>query len=255
MSRVATIIEAAFQEGLKDIDQHPTPSQYQNAFARLTSLVKSVFGNEVGEGLTDWSVGTSGATEIDAGWTADHWRNPYQNSRLVVQHTAADTVQLPENPDDGARIALMDPLALLGGGNTLTLNGNGRRIGASVAAAAATYVASAARSTAEFFYRSDLGIWLTISPLASDGDMPFPEDFDDYFITMLAMRLNPRYGRSLPESTLAALERQRGQIRVRYRQRRIVGVDPGLRASVGGFGMGSGLSYGGIARGRRGWMR
>jgi hypothetical protein len=52
--------------------------------------------------------------------------------------------------------------------------------------------------------------------------MPFPTEFDDYFIIALALRLAPRHSARLGPDSVAMLERARSQIRARYRKPRPV---------------------------------
>lgn len=254
MTQTSEIILNAYREGIQDPMQHPNPTEYRQAMVRLKSLVSSVYGAEVGETLRDWPIGTEGVDDPDAGWTADRWRYPIGSVRGVVQLAESDTVYLPENPDDGARFAVVDPNGLLSGSLVLTVDGNGRSIGATVATASTTYAVDSANETLELFYRADLGIWVIVSALTDTGDFPFPEAYDDYFITMLAMRINPRYGRTLSDPQLLILDRSLGQLRAQYQQRRTVAVDLGLRARAGSYGVGSGMGSGGVPRGRNGWM-
>jgi hypothetical protein len=251
MTQVSEIILAAFRESVQDPLQHPNPTEYAQAMQRLKSIVASTYGAEIGEMLRDWPLGTAGAIDPDEDWTSERWRYPLANARAVVQITSSDTIYLPEDPDDGARFSVVDPNAILGT-CTLTVNGNGRRIGSDVATAAATYAMNTARIGVDLLYRADLGIWVIVSPLADTAEMPFPEEFDDYFILMLAMRINPRYGRTINDAQALFLDRAQGQLRARYRQYRTVGVDPGLRSRAGIYG--GSESGGSVPRGRKGWM-
>lgn len=251
MTQTSEIILAAFRESIQDPLQHPNPTEYGQAMVRLKSLVTSTFGAEVGEPLSDWPVGTAGNADVDENWTQERWQYPFGSPRVIVQLAAAETIYLPEDPEDGARFAVADPNAILGT-YTLTIDGNGRRIGATVAAATATYAMSVARGTLELLYRADLGIWMIVSALTDTGDFPFPDEFDDFFILMLAMRINPRYGRTIGEQQVLFLERSQEALRARYRQHRIVAVDPALRVNASMYGY-RGTS-GGVPRGRRGWM-
>ena len=253
MTQTSDIILAAFRESIQDPLQHPSPTEYAQAMVRLKSIVTSVYGAEIGETLSDWAVGAEGEADADPNWTQETWQYPTASSRIVVQLAESETVYLPEQPDDGSRVAAIDPNGLLSGALTLTLDGNGRGIGATVAAATDTYVMDAANETLELLYRADLGIWLVVSTLTDTGDFPFPEVYDDFFILMLAMRINPRYGRTLNEQQVLFLERAQGQMRAQYRQRRTVAVDAALRARTGSYG--SFATSGAVPRGPRGWMR
>lgn len=98
-------------------------------------------------------------------------------------------------------------------GATLTLNGNGRTIAAANTQAIVNPAASKA-----WLYRADLGDWKLVADLLIGDDCQFPSDFDDFFITALAMRLAPRYNKTIATETaktgLDALKR----LKARYRQ-------------------------------------
>lgn len=255
MSTVAEIIAAAYRESnLIALGTSPSANQTTEALSRLQTIVRSVYGAEVGEPLRDWPLGTEGVVDADDNWTNERWRYPFGSARGVVQLAESDTVYLPENPDDGARFAVVDPNGLLSGALVLTVDGNGRSIGATVATANTTYAVDSANETLDLLYRADLGIWAIVSALTEGGEFPFPVDYDDYFIISLAMRLNPRYGRTMSDAQMLVMERALGQLRAQYRQHRTVALDPGLRSRAGSYGVGSGMEGGGVPRGRIGWM-
>lgn len=70
----------------------------------------------------------------------------------------------------------------------------------------------------EWFFREDLGTWVRCTPLTITDELPFPREFDDFFITMLAIRLNPAYGVALDQQSQLVLDRARTSMRARYRQ-------------------------------------
>jgi hypothetical protein len=93
---------------------------------------------------------------------------------------------------------------------------------------AATFVANTNGLAQTWFYRADTGNWTPLAPLTYTDPFPFPDTFDEYFITMLAMRLNPRYGRSMTAESMAALQRSVTILQARYRQSENIGVAPAL---------------------------
>ena len=246
MTQVSEIVEQAFRESITDVTQHPTPTQFNEGLDRLNKLVKSVYGTEVGQPLEDWPLGTAGTDPEDPSWVEALWAYPAPNSRLVVALATSQAVYLPQDPMDGARMGIIDPRATLAA-TPVTLYGNGRSI-----EGAATLVINTNSTSKEWLYRADLGNWTVLSTLAATDDFPFPEEFDDFFITMLAMRLNPRYGRSLDEASIVTLDRSRSKLRARYRQRSIVGVDPGLTNTTVGYGSIRGQRT--VRPSRFGWM-
>jgi hypothetical protein len=88
-------------------------------------------------------------------------------------------------------MAAVDALGNFASSN-LTINGNGRLI------EGATSVTLNVNGTArQWMYRADTGNWVRISSLAAGDEMPFPQEFDDYFQVRLALRLVSRHSTSL----------------------------------------------------------
>lgn len=215
MSTVDEIVEQAFRESnfVGELD-NPTPKQAREAITRLDRIVSGLYGFEAGEHLQPWPVGVAGYQQPVPGEAYDCWRNPIPNSRLVCNLTAAQTVYLPCAPEDGARIGVQD---LQGNFATypLTIDGNGRTI-----EGAQSLVLNTNGANAIWFYRADLGDWKRVSSLAAGDDFPFPSEFDDLFIVRLAMRLNPRYGKTVAPESVDTAERCLDRFRARYAQHR-----------------------------------
>lgn len=224
MSTVAEIIEEAFREASLVTElQSATPTQTRQALSRLQSVVNSAYGFEVGEPLTDWPIGLEGIHQPQGViWSQIEWERPRINVRLVAASSTAQTIYLPSQPYDGTRVGLIDPAGRLAAA-PITLNAQTRTI-----EGAQTFVANTDALQKIWFYRADLGNWTPITPLAFSDDFPFPPEFDDYFITSLAMRLEPRYGRSITAETTAALQRSMTMLQARYKQSENVGVAPAL---------------------------
>lgn len=254
MTTVAEIIEEAFRESSITADlQSATPTQTSQALARLQNVVGSAYGFEVGEPLSDWPIGLEGIQwPTDFVWSQIIWERPRINVRLIAASDEAQTVYLPERPYDGSRVALIDPASRLAAA-PITLDGNGRTI-----EGAQTLVNNVDGTTKIWFYRADLGNWTLVTPLAATDTFPFPPEFDDYFITQLAMRLNPRYGRSMTQESLDAHARALALLQARYRQSENIAVDPALRRLGLQYDSGDNLSrfypYSPPMVGDRGWM-
>lgn len=205
-------------------------NQETEALARLNAIIASVLGWEAGENLKQWPVGTAGYKDPDAGLRQDIWKYPPINSTLVLNLTQAETIYLPENPSDGARIAVQDL-----GGNLATFNavldGNGRLI-----EAARTLTLSTNLLNRSWFYRADLGDWRQVTTLIAADEMPFPVEFDDMFIILLAIRLNPRYGRKMDEQSAIMLRRAQKMFTSRYAQKEDIEFSPDfVRSPVQGY--------------------
>lgn len=251
MTLTPDIIQSAYRESnLIAIGATPSTAQTAEALKRLQVLVSGVYGSEVGDPLLDWPLGNDGVVAANT-WTENEWKYPVANARLIIATDVAQSVYFPVDPDDGARITLIDPSGLLSPESRLTVYGNGRTI-----QGAASQEVNTANASQSWFYRGDLGNWVLLSELtgAADEEFPFPQEFDDYFITRLAMRLNPRYGRAMNEASVVELDRVLGRLRARYRQRVEMPCDPGVLALSDGPGR-TGMPGTRVTRGRIGWMQ
>ena len=196
MTLVSEIIHDAFRvSNITATGVDPTTAQQTEALRYLNRLTKSVLGAEVGENLTAVPIGSANRT-VPAGYPwygttpGSDWFVPI-NTRLVVNLAEPVTIHLHPNPQDGARFALNDVAGNLSTYN-VTLDGNGQRIESAV-----TLTLSTDNTNSEWFYRADTGNWVLFSPLILTDTFPYPEEFDDFFIIMLAMRLNPAYGTTI----------------------------------------------------------
>lgn len=236
MTLTSGIIQAAYRESnIIMAGASPTDTQTAEALARLNSIVSAALGHEIGRDIFDWPVGQEGVTTLDETyWSASEWAYPPANVRLIAASADAQTIYFHPQPSDGARMTLIDPGARLAAA-PITVDGNGRTI-----ENAATQTVSVDNSNKVWLYRGDLGDWKLLSTLTAvdPEDFPFPIEFDDYFITMLAARVNPRYGRALSELTVMALESSLTKLRARYRQAVSVSSDLGDMALAQQYGSG-----------------
>jgi len=245
-----TMTQEMVKQGLREsnliaITADPTAAQLEEGLAKLQSIVSSVFGHEVGERLEDWPIGTTGVDEYRSNWSQADWSTPPTNVRLLMNSSASETIELEPMPQNGARIQLVDIAGDLAN-YPIRIDGNGRLI------EDAAYLDIAVPGiNREWLYRGDLGKWVVITDLVLEDDFPFPTKYDDYFQTMLAGRLNPRYGRTLDQQSVQMLQRSLGHLRSDFRQTRNVRLDPALsRRSDTPSGRG-GTGYSGR---RYGWM-
>lgn len=220
------IIDAFRQSNLLALGVAPTTPQSDEALRYLNRIVKSVFGNEVGDQLDAFPIGRNDISRPQ-GWPwynqtppAD-WFVP-KNTRVMLNLEASVSLYLHPLPDDGSRFAVSDPSENVATFN-VTIYGNGRTIEGQP-----SIVLNTNSIAAEWYYRQDLADWVRYSPLEADDTFPFPEEFDDFFITMLAMRLNPSYGTMIDTQSQEALRRARSQIRARYQSHREQPSEGGL---------------------------
>ena len=240
MTTARQIINDAYRENnLVAVGVTPNDAEVAEALPRLSNIVRSLFGSKLGIFPKDWQIPPTRTSPIDARYPlrpantelpSDVWPYPPPNVRLVALQTAPTTVYLPPEPSDGA-VAYVVP----GGAdfvvNPLTLDGNGRLV-----LGAPTLVQDVALSAPRLLmYRADLSNWVEITALAEGTEMPFPEEFDDYFITALNIRLTPRYSAKVRDETVAVLTATERKLKQRYTQKMPQGVTPGP-GFIQGFG-------------------
>lgn len=220
MTTVADMIIDGYRESNLVAEGQPlNTNQTAVGLRRLQVIASSVYGNEMGEKLQLFPLGANNVS-VPSGYPWGNGNPPQEwwvplNSRLVCNLTMAlssPPVYLHPAPQDGTRLGVVDA-----SGNfatyPLTLAGNGRKI-----EGLDQVTLNEDGTRRDWVYRADLGEWKRVTPIEPDGDWPWPDDFDDMFICMLAMRLNPRYGQSIGQDSIAALERSRGQFKARYTQ-------------------------------------
>ena len=208
MSLVSDIITAAFREtNLIPVGTVPTTNQITEALGLLNTIVLSSVGNEIGDELRDLNIG---GIYDESDYTLSYV--PF-NARLVLSLTAARTLYLNPEPYPGQRLAVSDAAGNLATYN-LVIDGNGRKIEGT-----ATITLNTNSDSRQWIYRADISTWTKITSLISSDPMPFPVDFDDYFTTALAIRLNPRFSQQMTQETVEAFKRAKKNIVARFRSR------------------------------------
>lgn len=221
MTLVSSIIQKAFREtNIIPLGASPSTAQSAEALDHLNSLVLSTVGREAGDELTDLNFG--GEARFDQSDYVNEWVE--DDTRLVLNLDTAETVKLDPRPYEGQRFAVVDVANTLDTYN-LTVDPNGRKIEGSPD----DLVLSTEGLDRQWLYRSDTGNWVKISTLATSDEMPFPTEYDPYFIIMLAARLNPSYGLTLAPETVKMLGRAKSSLNARYRKKDYVApTDVGL---------------------------
>lgn len=206
MTIASDIISAAYRESnLIPLGATPNANQVTEGLSRLNTILLTTVGFEAGDELFDFNYGG----EEDEAYKFTSWA-PY-NARAVLNLSTASTITLDPNPKDGQRFAVVDAAGNLSTYN-LTIDGNGRKIEGST-----TLVLNTNGESRQWLYRADTGNWVRVNTLAASDSLPFPSEFDDYFIIRLAMRLNPMYGQVLTMETMETFRRIRTLMRARYR--------------------------------------
>lgn len=226
MTLVSSIIQDAFRESnMLPLGKPPADAQATEALRLYNALLAAIYGGDAGERLTDWPLGNFGRTLADeppVWYSDDNLRHPTLNRRLIAVNEIAMTVRLTVYPQDGARMGISDPFSRLAA-FPVTLDGSGRPI-----EDAATLVLDTNGLFREWLYRADLAAWLRVSDVDLDAENPFPAAYDMMFIILLAMRLNPRYGRTLDDQSLAMLKQNKREFIARYLQSQPLEIDDSI---------------------------
>lgn len=216
MTVISSILQDAYRESnMIPLGKTLSDAQTAEALRLLNSLFQSIYGGEAGEPLEDWPLGEFGRvadTRADIDLSQYQIDRPPLNRRLIAVNETAKTVYLSPRPQDGARHAIADPFGRLAS-VPVTLDANGRTIEGSP-----TLLLDVDGTFEEWIYRADLSDWVRITNKLATDEMPFPSDFDNFFIILLSMRLNPRYGRSLDAQSQAIFQVDRRKFVARYLQ-------------------------------------
>jgi hypothetical protein len=215
----SSIITDAYRESnIIPAGNSPTTTQQTEALGKLNTLILSTIGNEAGDGFDDYNIG--GTTD-----QSNYLLNYIPaNARVLLNLTGGKSYKLHPNPFEGQRLGIVDVIGNLAT-YPVTLDGNGRNIEGTP-----TLVLNVNSDNRQWMYRADIGQWVKITTLLYTDTIPFPQEFDDYFITMLAMRLNPRYGQSLAAESQETLKRSRSLLRDRYHAYRQIRPDLDTRS-------------------------
>ena len=225
MTVLSEIITDAYREGnIIPLGKTPNAAQSAEALKKLNQIFGLVYGDEAGEQFVDWPLGNFAQSNPVFPIPNDYYRNrPPLNHRIVCTNTEAMTVYLPPFPQDGSRMAVVDPFSRLAT-VPVTLDGNGRTI-----EGATSLTLNVDGTNKEWFYRADLGGWtLIVRPLADTAEMPFPSEFDTFFTLLLALRINPAFGRSMDEQSAAIFKAEKSKFVNRYLQAMPLLVDDSI---------------------------
>lgn len=222
--KVLEIINDAYRESNNIAAGIPVGGDQLSEGERLfNQVILSTFNTTLSSRLREWVVGP-----LPDGlyWPADRWTKPVSNARLLVNDTAVPQITLPvRGVADGARIAVARGQRDFAA-NPITLNAGPYRIGTADSAANTRVIDSGPDvGVLNWFFRADLGVWVEFGALTHVDELPFPGEFDSYFTTRLAKRLNPRYGRATADDTNEEFARAERALRARYFQKVVVRTD------------------------------
>lgn len=230
MTTLRSIINDAYREsGIIQKGLAPDADQLQEGLTKLRSIILNVYGEEVGTQLADANYGSHSVTGPYQTKEGDEFlaylnSSPVPDSvRLVANIGAPQTVYLDTHPQDGQRFAVIDAAGTFGTHN-LTINAGSRTIEGS-----RTRVMNINNESGVWFYRADTANWVKVDTLTEDSDMPFPFEFDDFFIMKLATRLHPRYLVQTTQETMMHYKDLLRRFRSRYNITRNISPELALR--------------------------
>lgn len=240
MTTASDIITRAYRDpNIIAVGKTPTTAEVTEALPLLKTILNNVFGRKLGEFVEDWPIGTFYTAPDNKQYpfwsnnvkpSLDNWQYPPQNMRMPTRLTAASTVYFEPYPDDGAQMIVVDN-GNDWASNPLTIDFNGRTgmdsATATVGVSTITF-SEAPDAPIHWVYRADLSRWEWVPQLDATGTgeeiMPLPDEFDDWFSIMLAVRLAPRYSKKIDELLIAVAQDLEQQMENRYRQTARVNV-------------------------------
>lgn len=217
MTLISEIIYDAYRvSNILAIGASPTSIQTDEALRFLNRIVEGVYGFESGEQLTPFALGQANISHPSGyPWYGNNpdgeWYVP-KNVRLILNLTASTEVYLHPCPNDGSRFAVVDNAQSLNI-NPLTVHGNGRMI-----ESGQSILLDVDGTNQEWFFRADTNNWMKLTNLGLEDELPFPRMFDDMFIVLLAMRINPSYGAMLDPQSAEVLRKTTTKFQARYTQ-------------------------------------
>lgn len=236
MTLVSEIITDAYREtDIISINATPTAAELAEGLRLLNRVRLSVIGNEAGENLEEYPIGRNNVDApsgfpYDQDYLYQDWFLPV-NKRAVMNLETPFTLRLHPKPNDGARFGIVDA-SLNFATNPVTIDGNGRLVDG-----ATSVVLNTNGYSGTWFYSAATATWDLVDASVLLADVwPFPPEFDSLFVTMLALRINPRHSLQMDPQSLAEYRRVLGQFKARYRQTVWANSELGLRRLSYGSG-------------------
>lgn len=215
MTLISSIITDAYREAnILPLGRAPNANQVAEALRLYNAFLGAIYGDDAGEGLADWPLGTYGVNLPGYQLPYDNYAlvRPPLNRRLIATATQVLTLYLSPCPQDGSRMGIADPFGRLAA-FPVTLDASGRTIEGNP-----TLVLNTNGLFQEWFYRADLGQWVKLTNRLETDPNPFPADFDTFCILSLALRLNPRNGREMDDQSATIYKSERAKFVARYVQ-------------------------------------
>lgn len=240
--QVSEVVRLGFRRGnVIPLGATPTAGEQSEAVLLLNNFYRTLLGTEIGEHFIDWPVPNTQPPPINLPVLTDSvsastwYLYPVQNVRMLTKLTAATTIYFPSDPDDGARMSIVD---IGSSAVQITLNGNGRLIEGNATLVEET---PTLLSRVSWFYRGDKASWERVATIAlADTEMPIDDSLDELWINYLAMIAAPGNSQESAAEVVAAYQSALARAKARYRQTQAIAVnDPRVSQSTQAFGGGS----------------
>lgn len=227
MTLVSSIITDAYRESNQvALGQALSVNQSTEALRLYNQILAGTYGGDEGERLQDWPLGNfdrdPNGCDYILPFTDHRLHHPHINRRMIAVNIEPHTIWWTPRPQDGARMGIADPFGRLST-VPLTVEGNGRPIEGT-----SSILLNVDGTFREWIYRADLAGWVKLTGVEATDENPFPPHFDIMFSILLAMRINPRYGRTLDDQSVAALKQNKQQFVARYLQSRPLEIDDSI---------------------------
>lgn len=216
------IIDGLRESNLIGLGESGDAAQGAESLRLLDRLVSGVFGNEVGENLTDWTFPPVNAITYT-------WQYIPPDTRIVMGPNAgARSFNVNPYPENGDRLQLVDAGSNFATNNVTLIKGPAKFGGSP-----SNYIANTNGFNKTWLYRADIADWALVSPLDPAGEFPFPQAYDDAFIGLLAARLSPRYQQTLSPESQVSLDRAIRRLRADYSRTRLEPCDAAVLRLTG----------------------
>jgi len=227
MALVSDVIRFAYREAnFNTVSGVPTALEYAEGLSLLQPIVNSLPGMVTGIRMKPWFIpAPQKVSPIAADYPAmsssalapQNIFNPPSNRRLMMRNTEDVEVFFQYQPQPGAVMEYVDT----GHEGIVTLNGNASffgLVGSNESVVIDPDSGGGRNLPRRWHFRADFGGWQELTTLALTSTIPYPVEFDDYFITALAIRLSPRFGSEPRQVTILRFQTMEAYIRDQWLQ-------------------------------------
>jgi hypothetical protein len=193
-------------------------------FGFTTRCLTRSTGTKPAKTLADWPLGTFGneTPNYVFPYTDYAVTHPTINRRLIANATVAKTIYLTPYPQDGSRMGIADPFGRLAA-FPVTLDANGRTIAGPPRLCSTRTGSSGNGSIARI-----LGSGCSLPKNSRLTKIRSRSISTISSSSLLSLRLNPRYGRSMDDQTALIFKSDRKRFVARYLQSQPLEIDDGI---------------------------